>query len=133
MAYINANDVAAIRKELKATFPEYKFSVRKGYNGSSVDVTVVSGPVDFEELFNDEYSAKRKYAQINPYHTYNYGKHGLFFDEIVNIIKAAPARAGGKAYFNESDAMVDYFHVAYYYHVNVGAWDKPYECTREYA
>ncbi len=133
MAYIGANDVAAIRKELKAEFPEFKFSVRKGYNGSSVDVTVVSGPADFDELFNDDYSRSRKYLQINHYHTYMYGDHSKFFDKIVEIIKTAPARAGGKAYFNDSDAMVDYFHVAYYYHVNVGAWNKPYECSREYA
>ena len=133
MAYINANDVAAIRKALKATFPEFKFGVRKGYNGNSVDVTVVSGPADFSELYTDEYSRSRGYLQINHYHTYNYGDHASFFDKIVEIIKTAPGLAGGKEYFNESDAMVDYFHVAYYYHVNVGAWNKPYECTKEYA
>ena len=133
MAYINAKEVAAIRVELKAEFPEFKFSVRKGYNGSSVDVTVISGPVDFAEVFNDEYSNSRKYAQINHYHLYNYGKYEAFFAKVLEIIKCAPARAGGKAFFDKSDAMTDYFHVAYYMSINVGAWDKPYESTKEYA
>ena len=29
MAYINAEDVKAIRNELKATFPKFKFGVKK--------------------------------------------------------------------------------------------------------
>ena len=30
MAYISAEDVSAIRSELKQAFPKWKFSVRKG-------------------------------------------------------------------------------------------------------
>ena len=134
MAYISANDVAAIRKELKATFPKYKFSVRKGYNGSSVDVTVVSGPVDFVEVFGDTaHSQAQKYTQINEFHLYYYGKYETFFAKVLEIIKTAPAKAGGKAWFDNSDAMTDYFSIAYYIQLNVGAWDKPYQCTKEYA
>ena len=47
MAYVNAKDVAQIRKELKDRFPEYKFGVRKGSGSLSVDVTIKSGPADF--------------------------------------------------------------------------------------
>ena len=133
MAYISANEVKAIRTELKAQFPNFKFSVKKGYNGSSVDVTVVEGPVDFAEIFNDAYALERKYAQINQYHLYNYGKHEQFFEQILKIIKIAPALVGGRAWFDDSDSMVDYFHTAYYIHINVGAWDRPYICNREYA
>lgn len=133
MAYISAEDVKAIRLALKREYPDFKFSVTKGYQGSSVDVTVQAGPVDFAELFRDEYAQSRKYLQINHYHTYNYGSYQQFFDNIVKIIKTAPALAGGKAYFNESDAMTDYFHVAYYFHINVGAWDRPYQLNKEYA
>ena len=130
MAYINAQDVKAIRDELKATFPDFKFGVRKGYAGSSVDVTIKQGPVDFAEVFTQGRGA---YAQINEYHLYNYGKYEAFFEQVLEIIKGAPARAGGRAWFDKSDAMTDYFHIAYYIHLNVGEWNAPYECTREYA
>ena len=29
-------------------------------------------------------------------------------------------------YYDNSDAMTDYFDTAYYYDINVGQWDKPY-------
>ena len=132
MAYINAQDVKALRDELKATFPKFKFGVRKGYAGSSVDVTIKQGPVDFAEVFNDGHlPTKRKYVQINEYHLYNYGKYEAFFEQVLEIIKCAPARAGGRAWFDKSDSQTDYFHIAYYIHLNVGEWNEPYACTKE--
>jgi len=133
MAYISAEEVKAIRDELKRQFPDYKFGVRKGYNGSAVDVTIKEGPVDFDEVFYDEYARTRKYAQINHYHLYNYGRYEKFFDQVLKIVKTAPALAGGRAWFDDSDSMTDYFHTAYYIHLNVGEWNKPYICNREYA
>jgi hypothetical protein len=50
MAYINKDDVAQIRNELKAAFPKFKFGVRKD-NGLAVDVTIKSGPANFASLF----------------------------------------------------------------------------------
>jgi hypothetical protein len=128
MAYISAQDVKAIRDELKANFPKFKFGVRKGYEGSSVDVTIKQGPVDFAEVFTQGRGA---YAQINEYHLYNYGKYQTFFEQVLEIIKCAPARAGGRAWFDKSDSQIDYFHIAYYIHLNVGEWDDPYTCTKE--
>ena len=34
---------------------------------------------------------------------------------------------GGKVWYNDSDAMIDYFDIAYYVHINVGKWNKQYE------
>ena len=130
MAYIGAQDVKAIRDELKATFPKFKFGVRKGSGSLSVEVTIKQGPVDFAEVFKGERNA---YAQINEFHLYLYGKYEAFFDQVLTIIKTAPANAGGRAWFDKSDAMTDYFHVAYYININVGEWNSPYQCTREYA
>ena len=43
-------------------------------------------------------------------------------------MKTAPALAeGGRAWYDNSDAMTDYFDTAYYTHVSVGKWNKPYE------
>ena len=131
MAYINSADVAQIRKELKESFPKFKFGVRKD-NSLAVLVTIKSGPTDFSDLFKDEYSQRKQYAQINPYHLESfYGRHADFFGKIVDIVKTAPARGEGyhkgRGYYNNSDAMIDYFDTAYYFDINIGAWDKPYE------
>ena len=128
MAYIGAQDVKAIRDELKATFPNFKFGVRKGSGSLSVEVTIKQGPVDFAEVFKGERNA---YAQINEFHLYLYGKHEAFFDQVLTIIKTAPANAGGRAWFDNSDAQTDYFSIAYYINLAVGEWNAPYACTKE--
>jgi len=128
MAYVNAKDVAQIRKELKDRFPEYKFGVRKGSGSLSVDVTIKSGPADFVDPNG------RGYIQINQYYLGNYGPNEQFLREIVDIIKTAPSRGEGfhkgDVWYDRSDAMTDYFDTAYYFHITVGAWNKPYVRTK---
>jgi len=125
MAYINTQEVAAIRGQLKAKFPQLKFSVRKQHH-SSVIVTIKSGTVDFSELL-DEHG----YAQTNQYWLNRMGKHEALFEKIYEVIKTAPASVpGGRAWFDESDSMTDYFHTAFYMSVNIGSYDKPYVCSK---
>jgi Large polyvalent protein associated domain 29 len=123
MAYISANDVAAIRAELKQAFPKWKFSVRKGSGSLSVDVTILKGTCAFEG---------KDYAQVNQYwidsHWTDYEDQQALI-KINEIMHNAPGRAGGKVFFDESDAMTDYFHTAFYTHLNIGAWNKRYECV----
>jgi hypothetical protein len=121
MAYISAQDVAAIRSELKAAFPSWKFSVRKGAGSLSVDVTILKGTAAFEG---------NTYTQVNQYwidsHWTNPEDQAVL-KQISEIMHNAPGRAGGRVYFDESDAMVDYFHTAFYTHLSIGSWDKRYE------
>ena len=128
MAYINANDVAQIRNELKEKFPKFKFGVRKGSGSLSVDVTIKSGPADFVDPHG------RGYIQVNQYHLGNYGPNEQFLREIVEVIKTAPSRGQGfhkgDVWYDRSDAMTDYFDTAYYFHINVGSWNKPYVRTK---
>ena len=126
MAYISAKDVAAIRKELKAEFPEFKFSVRKGSGSLSVDVTIKSGPSDFSDVT----AYGNGYGQVNPYYLSNYLGHEPLLTKISEIMHNAPGRAGGKVYFDKSDAMTDYFHTAFYTHLQIGSWNEPYVCTQ---
>ena len=51
MAYINKEDVKAIRNELKKQYPNIKFSVRKD-PVPSVQITLVSGDIDFYDGTN---------------------------------------------------------------------------------
>lgn len=127
MAYIKTEEVAQIRKELKEAFPQLKFGVRKHHH-SSVDVTIKAGTVDFSDILDDN-----GYSQVNQYWLTEdrVGKHVKLFEKIIDIIKTAPAKVpGGRAWFDDSDSMTDYFHTAFYFSVNVGAWNKPYVCSK---
>jgi hypothetical protein len=127
MAYISAQEVKAIRDELKAQFPKFKFGVRKGSGSLSVDVTIKSGPADFSDVT----AYGNGYGQVNQYYLQNYGEHQAFLEQIMRIVKLAPSTVpGGRRWFDESDAMTDYFHTAYYIHLSIGAWNKPYEMVK---
>jgi hypothetical protein len=123
MAYISAQDVAAIRTELKQAFPKWKFAVRKGSGSLSVDVNIMRGTAAFEG---------KDYAQVNQYWIKSHwtdAEDAMVLEKINEIMHNAPGRAGGKVFFDESDAMTDYFHTAFYTHLSIGAWNKPYECV----
>ena len=137
MAYIKTNEVAEIRKALKEKFGKsLKFSVRRQHY-SSVDVSIVSGNIDFydgsmdsTDKYNGQVYKFDGHSQINDHYPEYYGKHEKLFADIIKIMKTAPAKAdGGRAWYDNSDAMTDYFDTAYYTHINVGKWDKPYIYT----
>ena len=120
MAYISAEDVKAIRTELKQAFPNWKFSVRKGAGSLSVDVTILQGDATFEGNTNQ---------QVNQYCIKDHWKHDYdakVLTQINEIMHNAPGRAGGKAFYDNSDAMTDYFDTAFYTHLSIGAWNKNY-------
>ena len=121
MSYISTEDVKKIRVALKNEFgKKLKFGVRKSPSHHSVSVTIKSGTVDFSDIMrNNTYDQ----VQVNHYHLQNYGVHKSLFEKIVEIIKTAPS----KKWYNNSDAMIDYFDVAFYFDLNVGDWDKPYK------
>ena len=137
MAYINAEEVKAIRNALKKKFPEHKFSVTKDSGGLAVNVAIMEGPAfKAEEEKWNQYQDKYVAVDLNEgHHQINhvwckdhYPNNGKFFQQIVDIIKTAPYYAGvGDLWFDESDAMIDYFHTAYYFHIEVGKWDKPFK------
>lgn len=123
MAYISATDVAAIRAELKQAFPKWKFGVRKASGGLAVDVTIQRGTCAFEG---------KDHAQVNEYWIDSHwtdAEDAMALKKISEIMHNAPGRAGGKVFFDHSDAMTDYFHTAFYTHLTIGAWDKRYECV----
>ena len=127
MAYISAQDVAAIRAELKSAFPGWKFAVRKGSGSLSVDVTVLQGDVDFSENLDNGH------AQVNQYWIDSHWaslEARAALNRINEIMHNAPGRAGGKVFFDESDAMTDYFHTAFYTHLSIGSWNKKYALVK---
>lgn len=128
MAYISAEDVKAIRTELKQKFPKWKFAVRKGSGSLSVDVNIMQGTASFDDHFHNG----RRHAQVNQYWIADHFKDSSerqAIEMINEIMHNAPGRAGGKVFFDESDAMTDYFHTAFYTHLSIGQWNKDYTCV----
>lgn len=113
MAYITTEQVANIRKSLKEAFPGVKFGVRRDHY-SSVTITVKQAPFRFTE--ND-------YSQLNAYYPDNY--------ENADKLRQISDIAKSQNWFDKSDAMIDYFHTAYYINIHQGAWDKAFIYTGE--
>jgi len=128
MAYIRTDEVKEIRNTLKEEFgPDLKFGVKKESGGIAVRITIKKGNVDFYDITRDMSGGDNHgYAQINQYHLGNYGDHRPLFEDIINVIKKAPGKAeGGREWFDKSDAMVDYFHTAFYFSIEVGNYNNP--------
>ena len=135
MAYISTEDVRHIRNTLKKELPQYKFSVVRDHH-SSVSVSIMKGPAFKDWNYRDRWtqeikvgSLNNEHHQINHYYTEDfYGKENAkILDKVYKIMKVAPSLNGGKEWYDNSDAMTDYFDTAYYMHIGVGKWDKPYE------
>ena len=131
MAWMNQERKAKISTLLKPVLKRYgvkgTLSVR---NGMTIVLTLKSGKIDFIENYMDTARAadlqvrQYQYMDVNPYW---YGEHfsGVareFLNEAFDALKGAD-------WYNNSDASVDYFDVAYYMDVNIGRWNKPYVVT----
>lgn len=108
MAYITADEVKVIRDELKETFPEFKFSVRRdGHSG--IIVTIMEGPIRF---------ANQDDVEFNQFHIERH-KNSSILKAMLAIIN--------KNNFDKSDSSSDYFHVGYWVSFGQGRWDKPFK------
>ena len=140
MAFINAAQTKAIRKELKEKFPNHKFSVKIGAGNHSVSVSVVEGPAFEQEEeqwshVEEKFVApdlNKSHSPINQYWLEDhYPKNAEFFKEVLDIIKTAPSKACvGDLWFDKSDSMTDYAHTAYYINLHVGGWNRPFNVIR---
>ena len=126
MAYMNQEKKAVIAAKLKPVLKKYgvkgTLSVR---NHSSIVLNVKSGPVDFIKDYGDAEDARKFGIQVNPYWFEEHftGKSKKFLKEAFDALK-------GAGYYDNSDAQIDYFDTAYYYDINIGRWNKPYELTK---
>jgi hypothetical protein len=148
MPYISTEKVAQIRKMLKASHPEFKFSVtRDTYSG--VNVRILSGPVDFASAYHKYLLNERRnlsgyyrnatdaqlesYVQnhmkgggINKYHYQNdtfYTKH--LTPEAFQAIISIHDIVCGDVYIE--DVNPDYGNIPNYYtSITIGKWDKAY-------
>lgn len=127
MAYINKETVQQVRDALKKEFPNLKLSVKKNAHSSTLIVTVLKGDVDFfNEINKDRFSydpTDKGYIDVNPYWFKDHFKGQSL--EVLQKIDEVVKKVGN--WFDESDAMSDYFHTAFYVDYNIGTWEKPYQ------
>lgn len=134
MAYMNQERKQKIAQALKPVLAKYKvkgsLSVR---NHMTIVLTLKSGAIDFignsnRVCGNDFYQVARGFKtndtghdQVNQYWFQDHydGDAKAFLTEAYKALKAAD-------WYDESDAMTDYFNTAYYVDVNIGKWNAPY-------
>lgn len=102
---INTERVKAIRNELKAAFPDVKFSVRRHHH-SSVEIAVMKSPYNWGETRN-----------VNPYYL-NLQGNPEFIEKVYSI-----ANAGNRTVSHDGD----YGDIPkFYVNIEIGKWDQPH-------
>jgi hypothetical protein len=141
MAYMNQEKKAKIAALLKPIMAKYGVKGSLSVNNhSTIVLTLKSGSIDFIENYiktdaekpyakhfsEDQvaYIRKNQSVDVNPYWFQDHftGKAKSFLTEAFAAMKGAD-------WYDESDAMIDYFNTAYYVSVNIGKWNKPYVLT----
>lgn len=134
MAYMNQDRKAKIKmaldKALKGT--GVKYSLR--CSNLSITCTIRSAPVDLIANCNEVCAAApganrygafqpaKDHIQVNQYWYKEHfsGKSLEIMDKIVKSMYSAD-------YYDNSDIQTDYFDTAYYIHVQIGEWNKPFQ------
>ena len=120
MAYITKEQVKEIRNNLKAAFPAkdgYKFSVVNMHH-TEVSVSILEAPIE----------ASESYQQVNHFHIDSFYKDQPEWKDFLNKV----SEIVHKDHWDKSDLQTDYFHCAFYVSINIGKWDRPFICSKEY-
>ena len=118
MAYVSQADKKRLAPGIKAVLSKYDMkgtiAVR---NHRTLVVKLRSGRIDFAPYMREN----DRYLDVNVYwiDTHYNGVARDFLNELLDAMK-------GDQYFNDDDAMTDYFSRSHYTDIEVGAWDKPY-------
>lgn len=131
MAYMNQEKKTIIAAALKAVIPKsWKYSLSVD-NHSTIVLTIKSAPVDLmAEIFKvgnnrncgdyQKFSAVPTEHGVNPYYLdRQFDAHLELFEDIKKAMYSA-------GWYNNSDAMTDYFDIAYYIDIKLGRWNKPF-------
>jgi hypothetical protein len=136
MAYMNQEQKAQLAPAIKAVFKRYgmKGSISVD-NYSSLVVTIKSGKLDLigeANRFNREYAERtgQRFHEVKDYYQANAYRPDQYADNTVGqFFRELTAAMCGNLWYDRSDIMTDYFDTAYYLHINVGKWNRPYVCT----
>ena len=123
MAYVSQSLKKQLAPAIKAVLKKYKMKGSIAVdNHSTLVVNLKSGAIDFQKDYNGEGA---HHYQINPYWFQNHyeGAAKSFLTELLAAMKSEDV------WYDNTDAMIDYFDTAYYVDVNIGRWNQQYEVT----
>lgn len=138
MAWMNQERKKKIVENVKPILKKYKMKGTFSVSRSTIILKLKSGSLDFigdmnrnrNDLLNphkvDYETLREKYhLDINPYWYQEHytGKTKKFLDELIPALKSAD-------WYDRSDIQTDYFDTAYYYDINVGSWQTPYNVEK---
>lgn len=145
MAYMSQERKKEIAVEVKKVAKKYGFTGREvtvGVNHhSTLVVNIFGGPLDFlgaAQKFNDELALRRG-NESYPVGGYLQVYHGRAEEQmreigetvIADFYKELVEAICSTGYYNNSDAMTDYFDHDFYIDINVGRWDRDYNYRNE--
>lgn len=112
MAYMSQEHKKEIAVVVKPILKKYGIRATMSVeNHSTIHLNISKGRIDF------------KGDNVNPYHIERQWEDQPEARDFLLEVKAA---LHGPRYFDESDAMTDYFHCSHYVRINIGKWNKPY-------
>lgn len=136
MAFITTEEVANIRRELKARFPKYKFSIRR-LDYSKLIINLLKSDLNLLEDLKeqDNLNEINKLNNIrtsiqNGFLDFTYiDLKKVFMNRSLEILKQISDIAYSQNYFDKSNANIDYFDCAYYVELSLGNYssNKPYQ------
>ena len=139
MAYFSQEMKKIVTPAIKAVLKKYGMKGTIGVkHHMSLVVNIKSGKLDLlgaaqkhVDMVNEQRGMKYtgdvdNYLQVNQFYAAEWARKvgeeeiANFYEELVTAMKSA-------GWYDNSDAMTDYFDTAYYTDINVGKWDKGYE------
>jgi hypothetical protein len=116
MAYVSQEKKKALAPAIKAVLKKYKMKASIAVrHHSTLVVNIKEGAVPFKE--SDHYS-------VNEYH---YESHYADNPTLVSFLSELLSAMKGPEYYNNDNAMIDYYDRSHYTDINFGKWDQPYK------
>lgn len=131
MAYMNQDKKkiikAALDKVLKPRGVKYSLRVR---DNMSINCTIQAAPIDFLGNFAAKSADKYPLHAGRPWdhlqvNLYWINEH--FTGEASQVLSEAGEALKAAGYYDNSNAQIDYFDTAYYMHLDIGQWNKPFK------
>jgi hypothetical protein len=117
-------EIAAIlREQLKKHYPNCKFSITTERN--SINVSLMEA--DFEVFAKNHEDTKDGYIQINYRYADNDSRITEKTKQLVNDVYTIQSHYN----WDNSDIMTDYFDVNFYFHFEIGKWNRPFKLVQK--
>jgi|TARA_B110000971_G_C19720192_1_gene368256 hypothetical protein len=122
MAYVSQEMKKELAPAIKAVLKKYRMKGSIAVNNhSTLEVNLSEGYVDCISKGERILGLGGVSKNVNVYHIDEWyeGVAKNFLNELLDAMK-------GPKYFNNDDAMTDYFSRSHYTDINIGKWNKPF-------